>query len=149
MGRLLTLAASLMALCVGCTFLDFAAPPCPPSWVEHPPSDSVWAMGVGQCGPTYLPQDAQNTALARALNELAAQAGIAVESETLLLQKLEGAHYVEQWTQQINTRVEGLIEGFEIVEHHHCSAGGEHRSAEGTTYVLIRIRRSAMMLRSR
>lgn len=150
MGRSLLFVALLtlpVLLTCGCQALGLGGPACPPEWTLNPPSDSTWATGVGQCGPTYLPQDGKDLALARAVNELAAQAGIAIESESLLVQKLEGSRFIQEWSRSINARVEGIIEGFEIVEWHHCDDEGGHRQPPGSTYVLIRMRRSELTLR--
>lgn len=148
MGRTLCLAATVLALSLGCAALGLGGPDCPPPWLLDPPSDATWATGVGQCGRTYIPQDGRDLALARALNEVAAQAGIAIEAESQLVQKLTGSGYVEEWSQWVNTRIEGIIEGFEIVARHDCFDDGWHRYPAGTTFVLIRIRRSELSLRS-
>jgi len=145
---LLTLSLALpAALMCGCQALGLGGPPCPPDWTLNPPSDSTWATGVGQCGPTYLPQDGKDLALARAVNELAAQAGIAIESESLLVQKLEGSRFIQEWSRSINARAEGIIEGFEIVEWHHCDDEGRHSQPTGSTCVLIRMQRSELTRR--
>ena len=150
MGRSLLLVALLaltLALTVSCRALGLGAPSCPPEWTVKRSSDATWALGIGQCGPTYLPQDSKDLALARAVNELAAQAGIAIESESLLVQKLEGGHYVQEWSRSINARVEGIIEGFEIVDWHHCIDDGRHSQPPGSAFVLIRMSRSELRLR--
>lgn len=147
MKRCLLLVVTLLTSMLGCGSVGLLAPTCPPDWYAAArPSDATWAVGVGHCGKTYLPQDGQDLALARAVNELAAQAGVAIQSESLLVQRLRGQSYVEEWSQQINARIEGIIRGFEIVEQHHCYDNGQHNLGAGSTLVLVRILRSELAL---
>jgi hypothetical protein len=133
-----------LALPAGCSSTEDSPSACPPGWfLNHPLSDD-YSYGVGFCGKTYIPNTSKEIAMARAVKELAEQAGIYIKSESLLVQKMRGNVYIEQWSQEINTRVEGIIRGFEIVEEHHCFEAGDHTFPGGTTMILVRIPRDRL-----
>jgi len=131
----------VLVLACGC------AVTCPPEWYQDRDFDDNYTYAVGTCGKTFLPNTAREKALARAVNELAAQAGISIKSEAQLVEKMRGNAYIEDWTQEINTKVEGIIRGFEIIKEHHCTEDGGHRFPAGQVFILVRIPRSELSIR--
>ena len=144
----LSLLLFLVAACAApVTEIDSDA--CPPEWMASPPVDAHYFYGVGQCGPTFHPQDSKDKALARAVTELATQGGVEIQSESLLFQRMRGNYQIQEWSQEIHAKVEGIIRNFTIRSRHTCSRVGGHNYAAGTHFILVRIERAKMNLEHR
>lgn len=85
-----------------------------PDWVRARPVSSAYYIGIGQA-PKDRP-DFQETAKHIALNDLASEISVVVESNSLLHTLEQGGRFSETFTGAIRTSTNEQIEGFEPVD---------------------------------
>ena len=83
-----------------------------PAWVSEKPVSNLDYIGIGSCPKSR--QDYLETAKKNALNDLASEISVTVESNSLLYTLDRKYKFEEEYTSNITTRTKEQIEGYEL-----------------------------------
>lgn len=130
-----------LAVLVGACAAAPAPVPTIPEWISNRPSGekdgSIYA--VGQCGPTYYPEDSIRIATERARAALAESISVNIEKWSLLVTKGNAStDQVQDLTQKIESYSKVEVNNAEVVAVWHDRQGSIGQT--DSSYVLVRTR---------
>jgi hypothetical protein len=87
-----------------------------PSWVNSTPISSLDYIGIGRAAKIGSPEEYALVARKSALNELASQIEVTVTVNSLMYTLEHDDRFSESFSQQIDTRTDLALEGFEVYD---------------------------------
>jgi hypothetical protein len=139
-----------LLIATGCAHAPPPPPPAPvaqpdphPDWIEHLPTDDGFLYAVGVSGPTFFPDDGIRYASEKGRAQLAFTISSHVTAASLSVETTSGSLADSASVVDATHDYTDSIVRFSEVLSIWVDKSGNYSGAPGTTYALVRIRKSS------
>ena len=115
MFQKIVLAASLIILVLACGTSKKAVQEPVPAWVNSRPITDLYYIGIAKVSKKIHPTDFQQTAKKLALNDLASEISVKIESNSLLSTYEDNSSFNSDYQQYVKTETSKDLSGYEMV----------------------------------